>query len=264
MSKTKTIMDRQQFVVKANDLIRRTRYDLTTQQQKIVLFAISKIRPEDTIHQEYEINLEELCNACGLELDSGGYYYKSLKEDFKKLTERHWCVMPDGKEKTISWIGDATIIPLNSTIYFTFNTNMQPYLFDLSERYTQYRLENVLVFKGKYAIRFYEIMRSYTTQKALDNRTEKSVRLSLEYLRETLMVDSYPRWADFDRFVIKKAVEEINECAEDIHIDYMPIKKGRTVTDVEFVINKAGAIQALDAHSRKKKTLDNEEWTWRG
>ena len=38
---------REYYVVKANDLIRKGRYNLTTQQQKIVLFAISKIRKND-------------------------------------------------------------------------------------------------------------------------------------------------------------------------------------------------------------------------
>ena len=47
MSRQKALADRNQYVVKANDLIRKTRYNLTTQQQKIVLFAISKIKPTD-------------------------------------------------------------------------------------------------------------------------------------------------------------------------------------------------------------------------
>ena len=45
MSRQKAVADRNQYVVKSNDLIRKTRYNLTTQQQKIVLFAISKIKP---------------------------------------------------------------------------------------------------------------------------------------------------------------------------------------------------------------------------
>ena len=57
------------FVAKANDLIRKTRYNLTTQQQKIVLFAISKIKPNDPPETQYEISIDELCEACGIEID---------------------------------------------------------------------------------------------------------------------------------------------------------------------------------------------------
>ena len=86
----KTIADRNQYVVKANDLIRKTRYNLTTQQQKIVLFAVSKIKPNDTSDTVYEIGLTELAAACGLKIDNGGYYYWALKDDIKELTQRSW------------------------------------------------------------------------------------------------------------------------------------------------------------------------------
>jgi len=257
VSRQKALADRNQYVVKANDLIRKTRYNLTTQQQKIILFAISKIKPDDTVYTQYELNLEELCEACGLTLDAGGYYYRSLKDDLKKLSQREWCTLPDGTETTISWIGDATIIPLNSTVYITFNPHMEPYLFELRTRYTQYKLQNVLVFHGKYAIRLYEILRSYTTQSDLDNNIEKDIDIKLDELRNVLAVSSYPRWADFDRYVIRPAIEEINECAEDIHIEYNPMKSGRKVDRVLFTITAAEAKQQLEARNKRKYRLDH-------
>ena len=260
MSRQKALADRNQYVVKANDLIRKTRYNLTTQQQKIVLFAISKIKPDDSVNTQYELNLEELCEACGLNLDAGGYYYKSLKADLKKLAQREWCILPDGTETTISWIGDATIIPLNSTVYITFNPHMEPYLFELRARYTQYKLQNVLVFKGKYSIRLYEILRSYITQKELDNGTEKDIDIAIDDLRNILAVSSYPRWADFDRYVIKNAVEEINECAEDIHIEYEPIRDGRQIKKILFIITAARAKQMLSATHKRRARLDNNPY----
>ena len=255
MSRQKTLTDRNQYVVKANDLIRKTRYNLTTQQQKIVLFAISKIKPDDSVYTRYELNLEELCDACGLNLDAGGYYYKSLKADLKTLSKREWCVMPDGTEQTISWIGDATIIPLNSTVYITFNPNMEPFLFELRARYTQYKLRNVLVFKGKYSIRLYEILRSYITQAEIDKGIERDIEISIDDLRNVLAVSSYPRWADFDRYVIKNAVDEINECAEDIHIEYESLRDGRQINRIDFIITPARAKQILNAHKKRKERL---------
>lgn len=260
MASSKAIQDRRQFVVKANDLIRKTRYDLTAQQQKIVLFAISKIRPLDGIDTEYEFSIDEFCEACGLDMDAGGYYYKSIKDDLQKLTERTWCRMPseDDKERisTISWIGDADILPLRGTIRITFNKKMEPYLFELKNRYTQYRLENVLVLRSKYAIRLYEILRSYTTQHALEYDDVKSVSFTLDELKEVLCLENaYPRWADFDRFVIHKAVEEINECAEDLHIEYQIMKTGRRVSGVHFTISSPHIRQLIDARKEKQKRL---------
>ena len=254
-NRNKTVAAREQYVVKANDLIQRTRYNLTTQQQKIVLFAISKIKPTDTVDTEYEFSIEEICNACGLNTDNGGYYYASIKNDIKRLTERQWCVMPDGNETTVSWIGDATIIPGSGTVRVSFHKRMSPFLFELRERYTQYKLVNVLAFKGKYTIRLYEILRSHITQRMIDAERESQVSLTVEELREILMVESYPRWADFDRFIIKKAVEEINLCADDIHIEYEPIKVKKNVSSVLFFITAARIKQQFAAHQERRKRL---------
>ena len=46
--------ERNQLVVKHNALIQKTRYSLNTQQQKIILYLISKIKPDDDELKEYD------------------------------------------------------------------------------------------------------------------------------------------------------------------------------------------------------------------
>ena len=243
------------FVVKANDLIRKTRYNLTTQQQKIVLFAISKIKPNDPPETTYQLKIDELCEACGIEID-GGHYYKVIKDDLLKLTNRLWVKMPDNRETTVSWISDAEIIPLSGTVYIKFHPKMAPYLFELREHYTMYHLENVLVFKSRHSIRLYELLRSYMTNRLLEEHIERDIFFTVEQLRDILAVDKYNRWADLDRFVIRKAVDEINLCSEDIHIEYEPLKgNGRNIEKVNFIITTARGKQILKAREEKKKRL---------
>lgn len=253
----KTKDEQTQFVVKSNDLIRKTRYDLTTQQQKIILYAISKIKPTDAPNTLYEINIEDLCAACGIDIDDGGgYYYNTIKKDLVDLTRRLWVQMPDKSEATVSWIGDAMIVPLSGKVYIKFHEKMGPYLFELHHRYTQYQLKNVLVFKGKYAIRLYEILRSYTTQEAISNGIEKEVRFSLSELREILAVEKYSRWADFERYVIKKAVQEINKYSDEMKINYNVYKEdGRTVSSIVFIIGSLSGYEVYKAHQEEKKQL---------
>lgn len=260
MSRQKTLADREQYVVKANDLIRRTRYSLTAQQQKIVLFAISKIKPDDDIDTEYTFNINELAEACGIKIRDGGYYYADLKRDLDTLTARQWCHMPDGVHMTVSWIGDAKIYEKDATIKIRFNPYMQPYLFDLKEKYTQYRLQSVLVFRGKYAIRLYEIMRSYTTQRALDEDIEKDITLTLEEFRiQFYLRDNYKRWVDIDRYVLKPAVSEINKRAEDIHVEYEPMRGDHTraIEKINFIITRARVKQQYSALVERKANLDH-------
>ena len=259
MSRQKTLADREQYVVKANDLIRRTRYSLTTQQQKIVLFAISKIKPGDDARTEYTFDINELANACGMRIRDGGSYYDRIKDDLNTLTRREWCRMPDGVHQTMSWIGDAKMSEGDATVTLSFNPNMQPYLFELKEKYTQYRLQNVLAFRGKYAIRLYEIMRSYTTQSAIDKGEESEIDIPLDQLRDLLDINAYPLWNDFNRFILKPAITEINERAEDIHIEYHPMRAehARTIERINFVITSAGIRQQTKAHVARKRKLDH-------
>lgn len=261
MSRQKILADREQYVVKANDLIRKSRYSLTAQQQKIVLFAISKIRPDDDITTKYTFDINELANACGMKIRDGGSYYDRIKEDLKVLLKRELHVLPDGKEISISWIGDVELSKNDATVSVIFNPNMETFLFDLKEKYTQYRLQSVLVFRGRYAIRLYEIMRSYTTQRAIDDGDEKEVTLSVSDLRQQLETNAYDKWADFNRFILKPAINEINECAEDIHIDYFPMKGDhtRTIEKVNFVITPARVGQQYRALVKRKEKLDHRK-----
>lgn len=255
MTVTKKKQSQKFYVVKANDLIRKTRYNLTTQQQKIVLFAISKIKPNDDSRTWYEISIKDICDACGIDMSNTGYYYKAIKDDLQKLTNRLWVELPDKREVTVAWISDAQIIPLSGTIHIRFHEMMAPYLFDLKNRYTQYQLEDVLVFKGKYAIRLYELLRSYTTEQALQADIEKTMMLSLDELRELLAVDGYPVWGNFERFLLKPAISEINECSDKIHIAYETYRTGRKIDKINFIITAARPLQMLTARQKKRERI---------
>lgn len=246
---------RSMYIVKANDLIRKAQYDLSTNQQKIVLYCISKIKPNDTPDTRYTITVSELCRVCNWNIENGGTYYSRIKQTFQSLVQREWCKMPDNSEATFSWIGDVKIYDKAGLIEYTFNPNVQPYLFNVQTRYTQYKLEQILVFKNKYAIRLYEILRSYTTQKALENREERIVNIDLNQIYSMIQNDSYSDWNNFNNNILKKAVKEINNCSEDMHVDYSPVKTGRTVTSVQFVISRTKARQEIETWRRNRMIL---------
>lgn len=265
VSRQKKLSDRGQFVVKDNDLIRKTRYDLTAQQQKIVMFIISKIKPDDDFDQEYTFDINELAAACGVKLRDGGYYYADLKKDIRDLTDRKWCDMPGGIHMTMSWIGDATIVDNDATISVTFNPNMRPYLFHLKSCYTRFNLENALALKGKYSIRLYEILRSYVNTIDLENGDfiEQEVTLSLsEFRYQFSLEETYKRWVDIKRYVIDPAVKEINKRATDIHVEYRPMHGDhvRTIEKILFLITPAKAGQFFNAKQERREYLDHQKF----
>ena len=253
--KSKKDTDLEYYVVKSNELIRHSRYSLTVQQQRIVLYAISKIRPEDSINTWYEFSIQDICRACGI-ADDNGYYYTSIKEDLRKLMHREFGVLPDGAEASISWIGDVKMYQDNGVVQICFNPNMQPFLFELKERYTQYKLENVLAFKNASTIRLYELLRSYVTQRMLENNIPTTKELTVEELKKRLdMTGTYQEWCDFERYVIRKSVDEINKTNDEMHVTYESKKLGRRVNSVIFTISAPSSKDMWDAYGERKKRL---------
>lgn len=250
---------REYYVCKSNELIQKGRYNLTTQQQKLILFAISKIKKNDDPHQVYDIPIDEVCSACGLEIDAGGTYYHRIKQDLHRLTNRLWVQFDDKSEGTISWLSDAYIIPLSGTVQVRFHEKLWPYLFDLREKYTQYHLSEVLVFKNKYAIRLFEIIRSYFTQQELDEGIEKSVIINVSELRDLLCVTGYPSFGELERCVIKKALDEINQYSEQMNVTYEKIKTGAKVDKIRFIVAAPDISEKMERYGNSKKRMTDKK-----
>jgi len=262
MSRQKVLADREQYVAKSNDLIRKSRYSLTAQQQKIILYIISKIKPDDDISTHYILNIKELAEACGIKLTGTGYYYSDLKQDIKSLTKRDWAILDDGTQLTMSWLGDAKMVKGDTQIEVWFNENMKDYLFDLKKRYTLYRLEKVLVFKGKYAIRLYEILRSNISKKDLDEGMfeDKDVTITIKEFRDLFdLKDKYTRWVDIDRYIVKPAIAEINEKSDEFNVARFPMRGDHTraIEKINFVVKRAKCGQQLIARTKKRQILDD-------
>ena len=66
--------ERSFVVAKDNRLITKSRYSLTLQQQKILLYLISRIKPTDEVGTVYELPISDFIKVCGYD---NAYYYKS-------------------------------------------------------------------------------------------------------------------------------------------------------------------------------------------
>lgn len=232
----KNVEELTQYIVKSNDLIRKGRYSLTLRQQKLILYCISKIKPNDHADTWYEMDLKRFAEICGLDIESGGFYYIGLKDDLRKLLERHFCVNDERKIQTLSWIGDLEMTEGSGTVRYRFNPFMQPYLFKLKARYTQYQFRYVIQLEQVMSIRLYEILRSNLMSNKSYFFEHEEVILSVDYLRDAMNVRSYPMFGDFNRFVLQKAMQDIN-AHSDIHLSMDFIKKGKKIDQIRFYVS---------------------------
>lgn len=217
--------ERSYFVVKANDLITKSRYSLSFQQQKILLYFISRIKPTDEERTVYELSIKEFSKVCGYD-EYNGYYYQSIKADIKKLCDASsWIETEPGKEELFRWIDRAEINRKSGTIKISFHHTVSQYLFALSKQYTQYSLFNALCLSHKYSIRLYEYLYSM--------RYKGQFMVSIDELKKRIDAEKYTKISHFKDRVLEPAIEEIDNMT-DLEVEYDYIRTGRQITHIIF------------------------------
>lgn len=222
-----------QTVVKNNELITKTNFNLSAQAQKVILFLISQIKPEDDDFKEYEFSIPEFCRACGIDADSGKHY-DAVKDALRELrkAEIHyhgseWIPLQDGSEALLSWIENPVVNRKNGKIWLRLDKNMRPFLLHLRDHFTKYELIWTLQFNSRYAIRLYEFCKSvhYDKSKPYD------FKMTPKDLQARLGAEIYTRWTDVRRRALEPAISEVNE-KSDIFVDYEALTKGHTVSGI--------------------------------
>lgn len=211
----------QKTVVKANELITHTKFSLSAQQQKIVLFLIAQIRPQDDDFKEYEFSIQEFCRACGLDR-AGGRQYDEVMSVLEALADvkityngTRWIPIGDGSVTLLRWIEKPYIVPEDGKIKIRLDRDMRPFLLHLKAHFTQYELLWTLQFSGRYTIRLYELCKA----KQINQLEPAEITLDLAYLRERLDAETYTRWPDLRRRVLEPAISEINR-KSDMELSY--------------------------------------------
>lgn len=215
------------LVVKHNDLIQKTRFSLSVQEQKIILYCISKLKPDDEDFKRYTVDLKSLCNICGIEEQGKNYLnFRKNIEEIKKAS--FYLKLFNGKNAYIDWLIGVEYDDDNLGFSFSFDNRLKPYLLQLQKSFTAYELANVLNFKSKYSIRLYELLKSFAYR--------KNATFSLEQLKELLMIgNKYKQYKYFRTEVLEKAVKEINTFT-DIRVSYTPHRENRKITELDFLI----------------------------
>lgn len=229
-------------VYKRDDMIQRARFKLSVQEQRAVLYAISKIKPEDKAFNEYIFEIKDFYNLCGIEDKS----YTRLKAILKGLADKSWWATIDdkGTESVVRWFSTVRTNKKSGKVIIKFHEDMMPFLLDLAEQqkyFTSYNLKYILAMSSKHSPRLYEILKSY-------QKNNNQWFFEIETLKKLMDCENYKRWPDFRRYALEPAVEEINKYT-DICITYNVKKEGRKITRVVFYMDdKTGHELAAAGH----------------
>ncbi|NFO82777.1 replication initiation protein [Clostridium botulinum] len=220
-------MDENYLVTKSNYFIMNSSYDLSLEEQKLILTLASMVQPNDEEFKPYVFKISDFMEL--LRVDTKTKYTeipKITKELMKKVFE-----IEDGKKLIqTAWLSSAIYEKGSGMVTLKFSPELKPYMLKLSSMFTQYKLANILSMKSKYSPRVYEIL------KCNEYKKQGYTEISVEELRKLLKIeDMYPLYADFKRFILMQAQKELKKFT-DISFDFEEIKTGRKVTSLKFII----------------------------
>lgn len=239
----KTIKPANHWVTKANTLVEAS-YRLSLTQQRIVLFMTSLVQPEDEDFKTYRIHVRDLMDI--LDIDRSHLYAQMILMIRNLMKVVVTIPLQDEKHLDTHWINSQEYEIGGGYSDITFDPKLKPFLLHLKEKFTTYKLENVMRLKSIYSIRIYELLKQY---QGIGKRT-----IAIDSLRKMLGIElnEYSLYGDFKRKVILVAHHEINE-KTDITFEYREIKLSRKVNELEFTITKKPPPAPPDKAALKKE-----------
>jgi len=239
-------------VVKSNRLI-QSRMNWTKLEHRVVAMLIAQLKKSDKKFEEQRVYIKDVADLSGR---SGKSLYNQAEEICQKLLDQKIQVRTkteDGRRryKGYNCMSSCEYVEGSGYIEAKFNDDMRPFLLRLKRRFTQYNLKCFMRLSSQHSMRIYELLKMREGLRFL--------RIKIEELREILCCEhSYERFADFKRWVLEKAREELRQ-ETDIYFNYKVERDGQTPVRINFVIKENEPSETKNQESRLIESGEDED-----
>ena len=220
-------MDKNYLVTKSNYFIMNCSYDLSLEEQKLILTLASMVQPQDEDFKPYKFKISDFMKLLGVEDKSK---YIEIPRMTKELMKKVFEIEEDDTIIQIAWLSCAAYKKGSGMVELEFSPRLKPYMMKLNSMFTQYKLANILSMKSKYSPRIYEVLKCNQFKK------QGYIEIEVDELRKLLKAENiYPKYNDFKRYIVEKTQKELKKLT-DISFDFDEIKTGRKITSLRFSI----------------------------
>lgn len=249
------ILNQREYEVrKRNELIQQSKNELNLREQKVLAFLLSKIKPSDEPETEYEFSISDFCKTCGIT-----YNGQNENEVLKALQDIYTKGLRLKVENTNKYVFMHILDRLavsfdDGKITIGFDKLIVPFLFGIDANFTRYRLLQALPMQSKYSIKLFELLKSYSHQ--------RGHCFELQELKNLIDADkeTYSEYKFFRIKVLEPAIEEINKYG-DIWVSYEPIRNGRKIAKLNFIVKIKDIDEQMDANLLASAKLENYQFT---
>ena len=218
--------------VRQHNAITTARYEMTACEMDIVFALLSKLSNKDKPGTMYQVQIKELELLTGRQ-----WQYKQLLESTEQLNSRVYHIEDKKKVLQVGLLASAEYLKGQGLIELEISEKMRPYLIDLKNNFTSYRLQAALSLTSKFAKRIYQLASQWKDIGETKTYTLDEFKFMLN-LKDPKgkEPEQYTQVSTLQRDVLKVAVTQINE-RTDLTIKYELLKKGRAYHSVKFYVN---------------------------
>lgn len=218
-------------VVHANELVEAS-YSLSIDELRVIALASTKVNSREANVGEIRINVAEYAEAYSL---NHGRIYSDLRDAVKSIMRKPVRVFDGKKVQEYSWlVKNEYVTDSGSYVIIEFSKYIEPYLFELKERFTAINFEYAAKLNTPFSFRLYQWLYKARNLKSSRTGGTITVQIELDWMKSQAGISGeYNRWQHFNDRVISPSIDRINSNT-DLSVIYEPIKTGRKVTAVKF------------------------------
>jgi hypothetical protein len=226
--------DRELEIIKKDNRLIEANYKITTNQWRVIISLLGKIRTDDKDFEDYTVNLAELAEF--FKVTKSRSFYAEVQQATRDLMDTTIDISMGKRRRYTHFVSFVEYVEGEASILIRFDKALKPYLLNLQNNFTTYELAAVMNFKTSYGIRFYEFLKM---RQNMGKGGKFYIQYSILELKEKLGIalDEYTKTNDLKKRVIEPALREINEYS-DLSIIFKELeypKKGRAIYAVKIV-----------------------------
>ena len=237
------------IVTKMNPLIHST-YNMTVGEQRLLLACISQINSKEHMADDdtYTLTVEQ-AKSLYYEDTNEQNVYRDLSDSVKRLYSRDVIIpLSNGNVLQTRFVQAIEWAPNKHEITITFAKNIRPYLSEIRNNFTGYKLKHIVRLTSSYAIRVYEMIVCWSLQ----GLSYKEFNID-DFKRLLVIFNKYKLFGDLKKYVINPIEIQINKNT-DFNLNILPIKQGRAFKKLRLKFLKKQEIAAIESQ-QKTKTL---------
>ncbi len=219
--------------ISISNYIARAAQTLSLSEKRILMAGIAKL---EGVNKEVKLSAHEYAETYGVNIHTA---YDQLKAAAHSLMKRtlSWQIS-DGKKigtRHTIWVQGYDYFKDQGIVKFKFSEYIFPFLFELQQQFTQYKLKQAASLRSIYSWRLLEMFEQM--RQSIDNHKKSDGWLAItieEFWHAMEATESYKKnFSLLRKWVIEPAVKELTE-KDGWLIEWEARKKGRKVTSLFF------------------------------